>query len=59
VSRLLLVDLQDAALGISNATTGDTLHLEAADGSLRTVTVAGSGRALAFDQDTRTDVLVL
>ncbi len=55
----VLVDVQDAQRGIWRSKTGDTIELQAADGSLRALTVAGSGRSLTFSQDTFTDHLVL
>jgi len=55
----VLVDVQDSKRGISPATAGDMLRLQAADGSFRSVKVAGSGRDMALNQDTQTDHLVL
>lgn len=55
----VLVDVQDAQNGIYSGKTGDTLRLQAADGSYRTVTVAGSARGMAFNPDTLNDTLVL
>ena len=59
VRGAVLVDVQDAQRGIWHAKPGDTLQLQAANGSLETLTVAGSGRSLALNQDTATDHLVL
>lgn len=55
----VLTDVQDADRGIYSGTTGDTLRLQAGDGSIHTVTVAGSARSMALSQDTQTDHLVL
>ena len=55
----VLTDVQDSGRGIYSGTTGDRLRLQAGDGSIRTVTVAGSARSLALSQDTQTDHLVL
>jgi putative ABC transport system permease protein len=55
----VLVDVQDAQRGIWQAKNGDRVQLQAADGSVQTLVVAGSGRSLAFNQDTATDHLVL
>jgi putative ABC transport system permease protein len=55
----VLVDVQDAGRGIWHAKTGDTVQLQTANGSAQALTVAGSGRSLAFNQDTATDHLVL
>jgi putative ABC transport system permease protein len=55
----MLVDVRDAMSGISAAKAGDTLHVQAADGSFYPVEVAGSARAMAFDQDTLNGTLVL
>lgn len=55
----VLTDVQDADRGIYSGTTGDTLRLQAGDGSIHTVTVAVSARSMALSQDTQTDHLVL
>ena len=55
----VVVDTQDAQRGISNAGPGDTLRIEVAGGSFRSVPVVGSARAIALNQDTQTDHLVL
>lgn len=55
----VLVDVRDAMSGISRARAGDTLTVQAADGSFRALPVSGSARAMAFNQDTMTGHLVL
>ncbi len=55
----VLVDVQDAGRGIYRGSTGDTVALQAGDGTVRTLTVAGSGRSMALSQDTQTGHLVL
>jgi len=55
----VLVDVRDAMSGISEAKAGDTLEVQNADGSYRSLPVVGSGRAMAFNQDTVTGDLVL
>jgi len=55
----ILVDVRDAMSGISAAKAGDTLRIQAANGAFRPLKVAGSARAIAFDQDTLTGQLVL
>ncbi len=55
----VLVDVQAASRGISKTKPGESLRLQAADGSFLSLTVAGSARAMAFNQDTQTDHLVL
>ncbi len=55
----VLVDVRDAMSGISTAKAGDTLSVQAANGAFRPLTVAGSARAVAFNQDTLTGHLVL
>ena len=45
--------------GVYSGKAGDTLRLQAADGSFRTVTVVGSARAMAFSLDTLDNRLVL
>ena len=55
----VLTDVQDSGRGIYSGATRDTLRLHAGDGSIRTVTVAGSARSMALSQDTQTDHLVL
>ena len=59
VTGEVLVDVQDSKRGISSATAGESLRLQAADGSFRQVEVVGSGRDMALNQDTQTDHLVL
>jgi putative ABC transport system permease protein len=55
----VLVDVQDARRGIWAAKTGTMFRLQAANGSLTTFRVAGSGRSMALDQGTATNHLVL
>jgi putative ABC transport system permease protein len=55
----VLVDAQDANLGIYRGRSGDRLRLQAADGSFRTFLVVGSARAMAFNQDAAKNRLVL
>jgi putative ABC transport system permease protein len=55
----VLVDVQDAARGIWHSRPGDTIRLEGAGGSVQALTVAGSARSLALNQDTQSDHLVL
>ena len=55
----VLVDVQDASSGVYGGKAGDTLRLQAADGSFRTVHVVGSARAMAFSLDTLDNRLVL
>ena len=55
----MLVDVRDAMSGISAATAGDTLRIQAADGAFRPFKIVGSARAMAFNQDTLTGHLVL
>jgi putative ABC transport system permease protein len=55
----VLADVQDSGRGLYHGTTGDTVALQAGDGSIRTVTVAGSARSMALSQDTQTGDLVL
>ena len=55
----VLVDVRDAMSGISGAKAGDTLEVQRADGTYRALPVVGSGRAMAFNQDTVTGDLVL
>ncbi len=55
----VLVDVRDAMSGISKAKAGDTLSVEAADGSFRVLPVSGAARSMAFNQDTLTGHLVL
>jgi putative ABC transport system permease protein len=55
----VLVDRRDAMESITTASTGDTLSVQASDGSYRALAVAGSARAMAFNQDTMTGHLVL
>jgi hypothetical protein len=51
---MVLVDVQDAGRGIYSGSTGDTLRLQAGDGSIRTVTVAGSARSWRSTRTPRT-----
>jgi putative ABC transport system permease protein len=55
----VLVDVRDAMSGISSAHAGDTLAVQAANGSYRQLRVTGSARAMAFNQDTLNGDLVL
>jgi len=55
----VLVDVQDAGRGIYRGTIGDTVRLQAGNGTVRTLTVSGSGRSMALGQDTRTGHLIL
>lgn len=55
----VLVDVRDAMSAISNASAGDTLRVQAANGSYRALRVAGSANSLAFNQDALTGTLVL
>jgi putative ABC transport system permease protein len=55
----VLVDTRDAMSGISHARAGGTLAVEGADGTFQALPVAGSARAMAFNQDTLTGQLVL
>lgn len=55
----ILVDVRDSMSKISNAKTGDVLNVQGADGSVRPLELAGSARAMAFNQDTMGGHLVL
>jgi len=55
----VLVDVRDSMSGISNAKAGDSLKLQAANGSYRVLPVAGTARSMAFNQDTMSGDLVL
>ncbi|HTW09472.1 MAG TPA: ABC transporter permease [Acidimicrobiales bacterium] len=55
----VLVDVQDSTDGIYSGGTGNTLRLQAADGSWRPVTVAGTAHSMAFSMDTLDNRLVL
>ena len=48
----VLVDVRDSMAGIFHGKSGDSLTLQAADGSFRTLPIAGSARSMAFNQDT-------
>lgn len=58
-SNQVLVDVRDSMSKISNAKAGDVLNVQSADGSFRSLEVAGSARAMAFNQDTMSGRLVL
>ncbi|HMK98177.1 MAG TPA: FtsX-like permease family protein [Acidimicrobiales bacterium] len=55
----VLVDVQDAQRGIFGGKAGALLRLQTADGSWRVLMVAGPARAMAFNQDTTDNRLVL
>jgi putative ABC transport system permease protein len=55
----VLVDVQDVNSGIYSGSAGDTLRLQASDGSFHAFVVAGSARAMAFNQGTASNHLVL
>jgi len=55
----VLVDVRDSMSGISNAKAGDRLRVEAANGSYLALHVAGSARAMAFNQDAMSGHLIL
>ncbi|HET6810152.1 MAG TPA: FtsX-like permease family protein [Acidimicrobiales bacterium] len=55
----VLVDVRDAMAGITDAAAGDTLRIQAADGSYRTVPVAGTARAMAFNGEAMSGHLIL
>lgn len=58
-SGQVLVDVRDAMSGITDAQAGDTLRVQAADGSYRALPVAGSARGMAFNQDAMGGHLIL
>ena len=55
----VLVDVRDSMAGITDARSGDILDVQAADGTYRSVPVAGSARGLAFNQDAMSGHLIL
>ena len=55
----VLVDVRDSMSGVSNATAGDRLRVQAANGAYRVLPVAGSARSMAFNQDAMSGHLVL